>query len=227
MEDAETGPAEEFDLRRVGDELDIWGHRPEDLGRKRVFAESDDSLGVKWRTGFDDGTEDLLQSVLKGAAGSINERPAVKPFPREWDISGKMLVLKMTDEVERRGRLRTRKLKDARLLTDLGERREGILKETVVFGKVPCAALLVDNGKEHGIGLVDSGPAFAVAFDSGGRRIERPEHDGRGNNVFAVDEEGIGERDEQDAEVLGDGRATVMHLVNDEKVDFLSSNEFR
>jgi hypothetical protein len=93
----------------------------------------------------------MLQAVLEGAAGSVDERPAIKPFPGEWNFAGKLLVLEVTDEVELRRRVRTRKLEDGRLLTDLCERRERILNKIIVCGKVPGVALLVDNGKERAI----------------------------------------------------------------------------
>ena len=97
----------------------------------------------------------------------------------------------------------------------------------VICRQLPVAAPLVDAFKQRGIGLINGGPSLAVGFDPRQAMDRKPEHNRRRNDLFAVEQERIGQRDEGETEVLGNGRAAVQNLVNDEKIDPLSPESAR
>ena len=102
MGDDGGSSAEQFELRRVGDNDRVAGKRAE-LLRIQAPSKRQHELYIKRSARLGDAAEDRCVVVLQGAKRGINEAPTIEPLPGEVNLRALLPIEEWSRVTDDRG----------------------------------------------------------------------------------------------------------------------------
>ena len=177
----------------------------------------DHQLRLEILARFGEAVEYRKPTVLKRPQRSIDQRPVVKLFPREFD-GARPLVSQGADVMKVTWQVLPRIIEGARLLADLSECRKRIVRNCVRL-QTPFAAVSIDNSRDR---IRKSVPNQITHSVSGAAKpgIAKPPRSERGRySRLAVESQRITDGYEWQPQTIRDGSAGGFHLVHQQHRD--------